>query len=202
MAGIGDDIKEVFQELGSPVEVNQHFGSPVTEFVDPSTFESSDPYTRQTVMEISLPFDSTIQSGDIITLTDNGTHLLVVSLNFQRFDQDIVTKEAMIYRCNVLGTVSKFSRTRDSNYKLVEDWVPTSDEIPCLITGDISQYSVNMEEYGNFVGQQLSLHITGNVSVEKGNRFTTSDGVVFSITAVAPYRLNNVNICRIEEVKG
>jgi len=203
MAGIGDDIKEVFQELGSPVAVNKYKNSdPVVEFIDSEFFESSDPYTRQTVMEVSLAFDSVIQSGDVITLTDNNTHLLVVSLNLQRFDQNVVTKEAMTYRCNVLGTISEFQRSRDDNYKLTEDWVPISDEVPCLVTGDISQYSVNMEEYGNFVGQELSLHITGDISVEKGNHFTTSDGIVFNITAIAPHRLNNVNICKIEEVKG
>lgn len=199
MAGIGPDISEVLNELGTRVHVIKHDGSePIVEYIDYEvSIQANSPFLTQFMLDCTLTHNTQARPGDIIRFLDNNQdHLLVVS-NKTRFENAPVTHEGILYRCNVKGTLKTRTEVRDADYNLTTDWSGEVHDEPALLTGMVDNFGYNQEVYGEFINEENNLHISNDTNVKIGDRFELDTGEKFKISMIAPRRLNNVSICRV-----
>jgi len=197
--GIGPDIAEVLGELGTLVNIIKHDGSDATqEYIDYEVqIEANSPFLTQFMLDCTLVYNTAALPGDIIQFVDDGVyHLLSVAVK-PRFEQDVVTVEGVLYRCNMTGLFTRRSESRNDDYELVVSWEAIGTTEPVLLTGLIDYYDIKDREYAQYSVPQDNLHVSGDMGVAVGDRFTNTAGEKYQIKAIAPYRLNNIDICRV-----
>lgn len=199
MTGIGPDISEVLDELGTRVHVIKHDGSdPIVEYIDYEvSIQANSPFLTQFMLDCTLTYDTQARPGDIIRFLDNNQDHLLVVANKTRFENAPVTYEGILYRCNVTGTLKRRVEVRDANYNLTTDWSGEVANEPALLTGMVDNFGFDQEVYGEFTREENNLHISNEVNAIVGDRFELDTGEKFEITMIAPRRLNNVSICRV-----
>lgn len=199
MTGIGPDIAEVINELGTQVNVIKHDGTAtVQEYIDYEvSIQANSPFLTQFMLDCTLPYNTTAVPGDILQIIDDSTYYILVVSNPTRFDGGVVVREGVLYKCNMIGAFSRVTEERDSDYVLVSDWADYQTSEPVLLTGSLETYNIEGKDYAQFSVSEDNLHVSGDVGVQVGDRFTNSDGDKYEITGVAKYRLNNVWICRV-----
>lgn len=199
--GIGPDIAQVLNELGSEVRIIKHDGSdPVIEYIDYEvSTQASSPFLTQFMLDCTLIYNTQARPGDIVQMVDDGEYFILAAANKTRFEQSVVTMEGILYRCNLLGSIKERVETRDPNtLELSVSWQDVISDEPVLLTGMIDNYEITKEDYGMFTEENLNLHISGSVNVKRGMRFQVKDSdEVYQIHAVEKRRLNNVSICRV-----
>lgn len=199
MTGIGPDIVEVLNELGTLVNIIKHDGSAtVQEYIDYEIkVEANSPFLTQFMIDCTLRYDTSANPGDIIQFADDSTNHILAVHQKSRFEQNVVVVEGLLYRCNMTGTVYRRSETRGADYSLGVTWTATESNEPVLLTGLIDYYDMKDKDYGIYSVSQDNLHVSGDCDIQVGDRFTSSDGDSYEIKGIAKYRLNNVWICRV-----
>lgn len=150
MAGIGEDIKDVLQELGTPFTIIHVNGDSVSgESLDYEMyFEQSTEFIRQNCYSGDFQFDTQIVQGDLI-LFDN-KKFLMMNVKKTLFENEVVDFSNFFVETNVLGRFSKSFETRDSSLKKVTIWLdnkevqhitdatPIEDDVYALTFGEIT----------------------------------------------------------------
>lgn len=136
---IGDDIKETYQEEGTPYIVYK-FG--VTEPVqgEKGLFEKyteqSTEFIRQFVSVVDVAYDTAIESGDIIV--SKNIKYLVTSKDPYDVEGSCVYYRCMLYRCNAQISILSFNPERgyDENYNPLPMYTVKLENVPVLIEDD------------------------------------------------------------------
>jgi len=192
--GIGDDIAEVFKDVGTPVSVTKHGETKsFTEYIDYElAMDSSSPFAVQFTRNVTLSDNTKIAAGDIITF-DDGTQYLLVAKNQSRFEGSVVVWECIMYVCNVHVTIKERKTGRNADYKMQTQWNLLTESEPALVTGQVAGKDVVSRDYGEFMsGVGMTLHISNNVSVKVGATcFIDETDEQYKITSIEPRRLDN-----------
>lgn len=112
-AGIGPDIKDVLQELGTPFTIIKLDGRVITgEYLDYEMYyEQSTEFIRQYAYSGDFQYDSEVTGGDLIQF-DNKTFLMM-NVKKTLFENEAVDYSNFFIQCNSLGRISKAVKTRD-----------------------------------------------------------------------------------------
>ena len=115
MAGIGEDIKDVLAELGTPITIYKLDGSIITgEYIDAENYyKHSTDFIRQNVWTCDLSYDSQIADGDIIDM--DGRWVVVMNVKDTKFEQEKVINNAFLVETNCLGKFTRQVTTRDTD---------------------------------------------------------------------------------------
>ncbi|RKX87429.1 MAG: hypothetical protein DRP58_02770 [Spirochaetes bacterium] len=205
MAGIGFDIKDVLEELGTSLIIYRYPGPTlIEEKIDHEFFTThSSEFLRMFFSKATLVVDTQIVTGDIVSAM--GYYFLVTANTPSYFENSIVDWTAVFYRCNCLGKLSRYPQrgTWDSNYEKVTDWSDIETDIHAL------QYE-NVRDSSQFVEEDvLAMSIQGNllflpgyVEVEEGDRWypiATDLTKFYRIASIDSLRIENVSICILKE---
>ena len=209
--GIGPDIADVLDELGTLVTIIKHDGSGNTqEYIDYEVkIEANSPFLTQYMVDCTLRYNTVAVPGDIIRFDDDDTYYILTAGNKTRFEQSVVTVEGILYRCNMIVDVKRLgTASRDSDYNLVQNWIDVVIDEPVLLTGSIEYYPMDDRDYAKISTTEDNLHISGNIGLRVGDRIERQDGIDSSsgvtpqrweVKGIAKYRLNNVSIVRVAE---
>jgi hypothetical protein len=128
MAGIGDDIKTVLAELGSPITIYKPNGTIVTgEFIDYDTYyDQSTEFIRQNCYAGDFSYDTQTDFGDIILVS--GVYLLVLNRKPTYFEQEPVIDNCFMVETNCYGHFARQVSTRVNMEKHVT-WPTTVSNI-------------------------------------------------------------------------
>lgn len=123
MAGIGDDILETLEELGSPITIIKVDGTEFTEFaMFESFYKDSVDSNRQFGYTGTHPYNSDMAAGDLILYMDK--YLLVLNSKPTIFEQEVVEIKTYLVECNCDGRFTRFTELRDPDtLKLTKTWV-------------------------------------------------------------------------------
>ncbi len=109
--GIGSDIREVLEEVGTFVEIE---GTALTEYVDYDfNVQVGNPFLREHMRSATLPHDTVIQAGNILYVPVNGERMLVVNFIPEMFENHIVTINSTFYKCNIFGIIYREEVVQD-----------------------------------------------------------------------------------------
>lgn len=193
---IGPDISEVFDELGTAITIHKPDGTEISEKVDMEfSIQASSPFLTQFILNGTFVYDSEVAPGDVLS-DDDGTRYIVAALNPSRFENEIVVKECVLYRCNVLGDLKERHNVREGVHYNT-DWVVVESDIYALLTGLPDDKILSSKDYGEFPSSEMTLHLSGNVDIQVKQRFELVSGEKVEIIGVEPRRLNNLTLCKV-----
>jgi len=202
MAGIGDDIREVLEELGTAATVYRLGGSVFSEKLDIETYpDSSTEFIRQFFATATTTFDSNIIAGDTVLV--NGIYYLATNIQSSSFEDAVVDNTVALYRCNCNGTLRRLTIVRDENYVEVPTWTPLYTQVKTLQCEDRFGNEMILEnDVMAFVAQKLSLYIPAGYPVKIDDRWQPNyldHTEYYRITTIDKRRLSNVLICGLKE---
>ena len=113
MAGIGEDIKDVLQELGTPFKIIHVNGDEIDgESLDYEMyFEQSTEFIRQHCYSGDFQFDTEIVQGDLIEF--DSKKFLMMNVKKTLFENEIVDYSNFFVETNVSGRFSRSLEVRD-----------------------------------------------------------------------------------------
>lgn len=207
---VGDDIKEVFNELGPAVSVYKHATDTFhSEHIDYS-FEVNRiyPHTSHYIIKALFVYDTVAAPGDIVSFVDDSDitdSFLLVSMMKERFEGSVISKEGVLFLCNSYIDVSRRTETRDDDYNLHTSWpVHVSGEL-AFFTGQLDDNQTYNKEYADFSIDSNLLYISGHIDIKKDDRCIVKQsaedvsGELFQVTIVETNRLPNIKICKVVE---
>jgi len=175
---IGDDVKETYEEVGIPYQVEKlDTGGLFDEkcLIEKYTEQSTE-FIRQRVVVVNIPYDTEAVPGDLIHL--EGEEFLITSKDSTRVENAVAFYRCMLYRCNDFCSIYTYNPNRgyDSNYNkypefsLEEENVPLlfldvprateAEEIESVYLGSISGYSAYMQKRNIKEGDRIKLDDT------------------------------------------
>lgn len=178
MSEIGDDLVDVFEELGSLVQIYQYStGETVEEYVDPaSNMNPVYPWTTHHVISASFGYNTVASPGDLVTFEEEeSAKYLIVALMKERFESEVISKEGILYLCNKIVRVQRLSTSRN-NYDLVPLWpIVYSGEV-CLYTGVLKEREIQNKDYGRFTfNKEDQVFLSDYLDIRVGDRLWIYD---------------------------
>lgn len=202
MAGIGNDIKEVLEELGTSSTIYKYDGSVFLEKVDFTDYPTnSSEFIRQFFATLTLIYDTVLQPGDIILIS--GTYYLVTKIATSSFEDSLVDNTAAVYRCNVNGSLKRLSQVRNANYINVDTWTTVKEPLRALQYENKSGNELVMEQ--DITGLSKESHavfLPIHVPVKVGDRWYPNYQVTteyYRVATIDNRRLDNISIVGLQE---
>jgi hypothetical protein len=206
MAGIGDDIKDVLQELGTPFKIHKVDGTVIVgEYLDYGHFyDSSTEFIRQFVYSGDFQYDSKVDYGDIISF--DGKFFLVTNVRATLFENSTVDHSNFFVWCNKIGWFGKETKVRDP--QTMENtilWQAVHSDVPAVMVEKDRSFD-RQETVGQTVMDmaldKFTLYCQGFPDVHAGMRWYPSmsdPGDHYKIVAVSRHRFPNCLTIRLEE---
>jgi hypothetical protein len=123
MSGIGYDIAQVTQEVGTKITILRPTGN-LFEYMTYELNESSSrPFTREHQLKASLVYNTQVISGDIIFF--EGNYYIVANKTPDIFEGEVVEFAAMVLKCNfpLTSHILSYSQVQDPvTYEITQGW--------------------------------------------------------------------------------
>jgi len=203
MPGIGEDIKEVLEELGTTITITRPDGTTFIEkgdLVDYPT--SSTEFIRQFFSTLTLVYDTRVIAGDIFKAVNK--YYLVINSTPSSFEDELVDFTVSVYRCNVHGRIKRLTETRDPVTKLtIPVWSEVGNAVRALQHESRLGNELVLEE--NLVGLSMfqhSLYLPSYMDIQIGDRWypmESSDTEYYRIYGIDKKRLESVFVCGLKE---
>jgi hypothetical protein len=203
MAGIGEDIKEVIEELGTSVYISRPNGVNFLEKIDMVEYpNSSTEFIRQNFATFTLVHDTRIVAGDIVEVKT--VPYIATRITPSYFEDELVDITATLYRCNVTGTLQRLTETRNpTTYVTVPTWTAQYTGVRALQhEGRLGNALVMQNDIMALSDFAHSLFIPNYITVIVGDRwypFGVSVAEYYRVTKIERKRLDGVWICELQE---
>ena len=192
---IGEDIKSVIQELGTPITILQRDGSTVTgEYIDyDNYYEQSTEFIRQFCYSGDFQYDSVAIPGDIIQFSTQ--NLMLMNKKHTRFENDVVDSSCFLIECNNFGKFLRSVNTRNvTTKKLTAAW---STIVKDSLYGLLISRKAENEEIGGLsnIIEKYTLFVPAGTTILPGDRWFPSRTVLteyYEVLTVDTYRFDGI----------
>lgn len=196
---IGDDIKEVFAEVGCVCILVKPDGTEVSSFFDieANPFHST-VFIRQNCYEAIFAYDLNVESGDIVRF-DNGS-TLVMNMKPEYFENGHVVKNAYLIHCNTTTGVLSRKNTARVEYRAKNDWgTPIHENVTGLQFASTTDTSKELvDDYFHVEKENHHLYIPAHLDVKVGDRWQRSpDGNPLEIQTITDRKYEGIHFCRL-----
>ena len=196
---IGNDIAEVLEEVGSSIVI---LSSGAAEFVDIEiNFQVTKPLIMSYFKKCTLAYDSTAVCGDIINFDTTGDYYLITTLNSEEFENAIITKQGLLYMCNVSGELLRSSGEawNTQTYHKEPAWETIKSDCYALLVNPEFRNKLIEEEAAMVSMEEDELYLPHSAGVRVNDRYEAVSGEFYKVEVVNSYRYFNVDVCRISE---
>ncbi len=219
---LGEDLKQVINESGEPIEIYNHITQSTTdnERLDFKRFWGTRiPFENEYQVLCSLAYDTSINPGDRVKVLSDNTDYIVANMVSEYFEGEVITKESFMYKCNAtfISKRKTDKYARDENYQLVNDWdLIVSGEVVsgeiiagerALCTGSL-EYGNKLEDetYARFVHKKRRFLVSNQLDIQIGDRIDvfTKNAIGISgeletwlVEIVEPNRLHGIKMCEL-----
>ena len=201
--GLGDDIKSVFQDVGTAITIVRDSGHISGEYIDYTlNTQITKPFIREHFLEASLAHDTNAIAGDVLEFNVTGSDYLVMNKTPEMFENEVITYESVLYKCNITsGTLLRPSgEVRDDQYHKQTRWGLINDGVYALQTEAL--YGTDLltdEEVGRLGIENDELYVPSSVGVAVLDRWEPVSGEFYMVMAIKSRRYEAVDICIVEE---
>lgn len=205
MAGIGDDIKEVLDELGTTATITKSDTSTVTEKIDPEAYPThSSEFIRQFFISATFNYETVAVIGDDISFRSK--HHILVNIDESTFEDLPVDKIGSMYLCNTNGAFKRETTTvNPTTFAEEKTWAVASGNPASLYAlqyeNKFGFEQMFAEDMQSFFTEKHILVIPNGLDVKVGDRWYPNyqdDTVYFRISAIESRRLGTP-ICTLDE---
>lgn len=201
--GIGADIKDALVDVGSTFTILRDDGDISGEYLDSeSNRQVTKPFIREYFLEASIPYDTETIAGDVIRFDDDGREFMIMNKTPERFENELVNYETVLYKCNVSGELYEFSGEdyNEQTYQKYNRWTLVKENCYALLTEKIFGTDLDQDEsFGQLEIEADLLFIPSSVGVEIMMRYSPVSGEYYKIKSVEKRKFDNVDMCQLEE---
>ena len=201
---IGADIKQVFTEVGTFVQVED---SDVSEYIDYDfNVQVGNPFLREHLRVGSFSHDTSIKAGDVLYIPKNGERLLVVNFIPEMFENEIVAVNTTLYKCNVHfkcyreKTIEGSGSLRDQANRTMA-WSLVGEGYAAFtasLRGNISEIS-EYQTFGDFLIKKDTLFYSDKIEIRPKDRVLFSEMEYYEVGNVDARRFNQCSVCMLNE---
>jgi hypothetical protein len=202
MSDTGEDILEAFEDIGTSFTILR----PGTDF-DPEYLNSqlnrqvTKPFTREFFREGTLPYNTEAVAGDIIAFEPTGEKFLITNRTPKVFENQIISYECVLYKCNVSGELRRYSgETFDGDYRLVRVFETIQSNCYALMTEGLFGHGIESdEELARFglANQECYMPLSYDPRLE--DRYEPVSGEYYVVESVKKRRFENVALLELKE---
>lgn len=200
--GIGYDIADVLDELGMCVEIQERV-RPIIEKVDyDSNSQMTKPFNAEHFLMMMFTHATEIVAGDLLYAVAQNVHYRVMNCFPEVFEDTIIYKQGIVYKCNEIVTVSRPVEVRDEKTLRVDtQWDIIHKDVRCLVTDKLYGSELNTEM--SFIQLDLRsriLYFPKKFDIQQKDRVTpTSYGRVYEVTNIETNTFPGMNVIYLEE---
>lgn len=169
--GIGDDIKDVLQELGTPISILKLDGSIISgEYIDyEHYYEKVTEFRRQFCYSGDFQFDSAVKQGDVISFDDKS--FLMMNVKRDLFEGEAVITSNYFIECNVTdGVFKRNMETRDPvTRRLSSGWTNLHENCNAVMVE--KEVRIHPEQVMNFSLHHFTLYTMAYPDIVVGDRW-------------------------------
>lgn len=195
---IGDDIKEVFEEVGCACQLVKSDGTEVPSFfdVEANPFHSTI-FIRQNCYEAVFAYDLNIENGDIVRF--DGLSTLVMTLKPEYFEGGHVVKNAYLILCNATTGVLSRRHSERVEYRASNTWPVVYEDVTGLqyaSTADTSKELI--DDYFHIEKENHHLYVPAHLDVKVGDRWQRfPNGTPFEIKTITDRKYEGLHFCSL-----
>ena len=205
MSDVGDDILEALQDVGmSVVILRSGEVSPSSEkAVIKLNRQVTKPFTREFFREAQFAYNTAVVAGDTLRVTQTNEVFVVTNKSPKGFEDEVISYEATLYKCNVQGTLRRQSgEARDANYRLAPVFVPVRHDCYALLTEGLFGHGIEEDEELARIGlENNECYMPGGYDPRLEDRFEPVSGEYYIVQSVKKRRFQNVYALEIKEDK-
>lgn len=193
------DLKEVITEIGTSVTILRAAGDITGEYVYTKINKQvTKPFIREFFLEAWIASDSQAIAGDVLELSD-GRRFIIMNKTPSMFEDAIYRYDSVLYKCNVLATLQRFTETR-TNYTVSIVPVTIDSAVNALITESLYGNELDMDEELALLGlTSEDCYVPSTVGVEYLDRFWISATEYYQVEVVKKRRYDGVDLIILGE---
>jgi hypothetical protein len=204
--GLGPDIAEVYEELGSLANIVSR--DPVItgeRIIYDINSQATKPFIREHHVDATLAYNTQIIAGDIIFIIKSGKYYMAMNKTPEMFEDEIVEWSVVFYLCNlpVTAHIVRPVEIRDTvTLKMINSWYTVADDpIYGLLSDRIFGSALEQEnpKAGQFPVWRMDLYIPKSYGIKPLDRLIISETEYYKIESVESYNYPNAQVALIVE---
>nr|BDD45810.1 hypothetical protein 9 [bacterium] len=201
MSDLGDDLKEVHQDVGTSFNIVRESGNVAGGYmILKENAQVTKPFIREFFMEGRISYDTDLVTGDVFISSD-GRPFMVMNLTPKMFEDSVIEYTGVLYQCNVSGELFRPSgETWDGDYHLQQEWVSVKSTCYALQTEALYGHDLETDEELGMLGiQNHELYIPRSVGAQIHDRYEAVSGEYYWVETIKKRRYPSVVVCEIGE---
>ena len=200
---VGEDIKEVYQEIGASITILRDSGNITGEYVDlEENSQVTKPFIREFFLEAGFQHDSVGVVGDVVTLDTIAAQYMVMNWTPDLFENAVIENRAVLYKCNVSGEILRPSGEEvwGDMYHKTTQFESIRTNCYALQTEPLFGNLLNTdEELGAINIERDELYIPSRFGIQVNDRYSPASGEYYRVESVLKRRFPGVDVCRLGE---
>ena len=199
---LANGIKSALTKYGAHITIIRDSGLISGEYTDfePNS-QVTKPFIREHFVEGTVPFDSDIEAGDVLR-DDLQQHFLVMNFTPEVVRNEHISNEAVYYKCNVSGELSRVSgEVRDlTSYKITTVYdILETDCYGVLVDTSVGVDILQEDPIGQIETTSHFLFLPHSVGIRSLDRYTPHLGEHYKVESVEEFRFPAVDVCKLSE---
>lgn len=199
--GIGYDIADVLDELGMSVEIQERVPSIIEKVDYDSNSQMTKPFNAEHFLMMMFTNTTQIVAGDLLYAIAQNVHYRVMNSFPEIFEDTVIYKQGIVYKCNEVVTVQRAEETRDpKTLRMTVEWKTIHTDIRCLVTDKLYGSELNTEM--SFIQLDLRsriLYFPKKYEVLQKDRIVVMNGVYYEVSNVETNTYPGMNVVYLEE---
>jgi hypothetical protein len=199
---IGPDIEEALTEVGTAITITDSSGATHTgEYIYfiPNS-QATKPFIREFFLEGWFPYNTVASSGDLIKFNVTSTYYMVMNLTPFMFENSIIRKDAVLYKCNVDAILLRPREVRDSNYFSRTVWDIVVSSMRCLLTTPLYGNALEIDEAIGQLGLEVhELYARDVHGIQVNDRVKVSSSQYYRVESIKYRRYDGVTVYELGE---
>ena len=199
---VGADIKEALEEIASSIVILRDSGNIAGEYCDIEiNAQATKPFIISFFKKATFQYDTQVVAGDIVNFETTGDYYLTTTINPEEFENEIITKQGVLYLCNTSGELSRPSGEawNSQTYHKEQAWETIRSNCYSLLVNPEFRNQLNEEESVMVNVEENELFLPHSIGAAVNDRYEPYSGEYYKIEVVNSYRYQDVDVCRITE---
>ena len=204
MAGLGADLREVYDELGAITHIVNRTPVVTTErILYDLNAQATKPFIREHFLDATLPYNTLITTDDVIHIVSTGKYYLVMNKTPELFEDGIVEWNAVLYSCNLVSTACILRSVEVRvDYDMTTAWTVVA-EAPLYGLMSDRLFGSEIDQHTPSVGQEavwrIDLYIPKSYGIKPLDRVYLTDYEYYKVEAVQEYNYPGVCVALLVE---
>lgn len=200
---VGEDIKEVYQDVGSAFTIIRPTRTIRGEYLkyNPNS-QVTKPFIREFFLEANLQYDTSAVPGDVLEVTVPRNRYMLMNRTPYMVENEVILYSCVLYKTNVKINIERPTEERDSaSYLMRTTWEMIKQNVDALLTEPMFGITLETDEALGLLGiDRGELYVPASYGIQKLDRLRIyGTNEYYRVEAVKKRRYEDVDVVDIGE---